>query len=110
MNVIFQAFDGHLGDTELATISIVNNVITGFDFGLLVGLNLGLLDLEWLKKKGRNHIEKQLDLSEISGHFPGDYESEMGFDFGGFVLDPETVILKVLVVVQAKEAMNKKKL
>lgn len=36
MNVITQAFAGHLGDTELAAISIVNNVITGFDFGLLV--------------------------------------------------------------------------
>ncbi|CAI9111099.1 OLC1v1011236C1 [Oldenlandia corymbosa var. corymbosa] len=38
MNVITQAFAGHLGDTELAAISIVNNVITGFDFGLLLGM------------------------------------------------------------------------
>ncbi|KAL3527587.1 hypothetical protein ACH5RR_012243 [Cinchona calisaya] len=38
MNVITQAFAGHLGDTELAAISIVNNVIVGFDFGLLLGM------------------------------------------------------------------------
>lgn len=36
MNVITQAFAGHLGDLDLAAISIVNNVIVGFDFGLLV--------------------------------------------------------------------------
>ena len=36
MWVITQAFAGHLGDLELAAISIVNNVIVGFDFGLLV--------------------------------------------------------------------------
>ncbi|CAA2996030.1 DETOXIFICATION 27-like [Olea europaea subsp. europaea] len=38
MNVITQAFAGHLGETELAAISIVNNVITGFTFGLLLGM------------------------------------------------------------------------
>lgn len=36
MLVITQAFAGHLGDLELAGISIANNVIVGFDFGLLV--------------------------------------------------------------------------
>lgn len=36
MLVITQAFAGHLGDLELAAISISNNVIVGFDFGLLV--------------------------------------------------------------------------
>lgn len=36
MLVITQAFAGHLGDLELAAISIVNNVIVGFNFGLLV--------------------------------------------------------------------------
>lgn len=36
MTVITQAFAGHLGDNELAAISIVNNVILGFSFGLLV--------------------------------------------------------------------------
>ncbi|CAI0422073.1 unnamed protein product [Linum tenue] len=35
MLVITQAFAGHLGDLELAGISIANNVIVGFDFGLL---------------------------------------------------------------------------
>ena len=36
MLVITQAFAGHLGDLELAGISIASNVIVGFDFGLLV--------------------------------------------------------------------------
>ena len=34
MNVITQAFAGHLGDNELAAFSIVNNVILGFSFVL----------------------------------------------------------------------------
>ncbi|KAG8383582.1 hypothetical protein BUALT_Bualt04G0028600 [Buddleja alternifolia] len=38
-NIITQAFAGHIGDTELAAISILISVITGFDFGLL-GLTL----------------------------------------------------------------------
>lgn len=36
MFVITQAFAGHLGDLELAAISISSNVILGFNFGLLV--------------------------------------------------------------------------
>ena len=36
MFVITQAFAGHLGDLELAAISIATSVIVGFDFGLLV--------------------------------------------------------------------------
>ncbi|KAL0709310.1 hypothetical protein Bca4012_016288 [Brassica carinata] len=36
--VITQAFAGHLGELELAAISIVSNVITGFNFGLLLGM------------------------------------------------------------------------
>ncbi|KAF7140028.1 hypothetical protein RHSIM_Rhsim06G0075900 [Rhododendron simsii] len=36
--VVTQAFAGHLGDVELASISIVNTVILGFSFGLLVFL------------------------------------------------------------------------
>ncbi|KAK8446632.1 hypothetical protein SEVIR_9G516400v4 [Setaria viridis] len=36
MNVITQAFAGHLGDLELAAISIANTVIVGFNFGLMV--------------------------------------------------------------------------
>uniref|UniRef100_A0A0D9Z360 Protein DETOXIFICATION n=1 Tax=Oryza glumipatula TaxID=40148 RepID=A0A0D9Z360_9ORYZ len=35
MNVITQAFAGHLGDLELAAISIANTVVVGFNFGLM---------------------------------------------------------------------------
>ncbi|KAA8538133.1 hypothetical protein F0562_027741 [Nyssa sinensis] len=38
MLVVTQAFAGHLGDLELASISIANNVIVGFNFGLLLGM------------------------------------------------------------------------
>lgn len=36
MNVITQAFAGHIGDLELAAISIANTVVVGFSFGLMV--------------------------------------------------------------------------
>lgn len=36
MNVVTTAFAGHLGDIELASLSIANTVIVGFNFGLLV--------------------------------------------------------------------------
>ncbi|KAL0911923.1 hypothetical protein M5K25_017861 [Dendrobium thyrsiflorum] len=36
MNVITQAFAGHLGDLELASMSIASNVVVGFSFGLLI--------------------------------------------------------------------------
>lgn len=36
MFIISQAFAGHLGDLELAAISIASNVILGFNLGLLV--------------------------------------------------------------------------
>ncbi|XP_010491708.1 PREDICTED: protein DETOXIFICATION 26-like [Camelina sativa] len=35
--VITQAFGGHLGDLELAAISIINNFTLGFNYGLLLG-------------------------------------------------------------------------
>ncbi|KAI3747511.1 hypothetical protein L6452_09970 [Arctium lappa] len=38
MFIITQAFAGHLGDLELAAISIATTVIVGFDFGLLLGM------------------------------------------------------------------------
>ncbi|KAM7252916.1 hypothetical protein ACFE04_025534 [Oxalis oulophora] len=38
MNIVTQAFAGHLGDVELAAISIANTVIVGFNFGLLLGM------------------------------------------------------------------------
>lgn len=36
MNIVTQIFAGHLGELELASISIANNVLIGFNFGLLV--------------------------------------------------------------------------
>lgn len=36
MNVVTQAFAGHLGDVELASVTIANTVICGFAFGFLV--------------------------------------------------------------------------
>ena len=45
MLVITQAFAGHLGDLELAAISIVNNVVVGFNFGLLVRFHFLLIRL-----------------------------------------------------------------
>ncbi|KAF5468107.1 hypothetical protein F2P56_012287 [Juglans regia] len=38
MNVITLAFAGHLGEVELAAISIANTVVVGFNFGLLLGM------------------------------------------------------------------------
>ncbi|ONK75614.1 uncharacterized protein A4U43_C03F18740 [Asparagus officinalis] len=38
MNVITQAFAGHLGDLELASMSIANTVVVGFNFGLMLGM------------------------------------------------------------------------
>ncbi|GER47155.1 MATE efflux family protein, partial [Striga asiatica] len=38
MFVVTQAFAGHLGDLELAAMSIACNVIMGFDFGLMLGM------------------------------------------------------------------------
>lgn len=36
MNIITQGFAGHLGEVELAAISISNTVIVGLSFGLIV--------------------------------------------------------------------------
>jgi MATE family multidrug resistance protein len=36
LNIISQAFAGHIGDLELAAFSIANTVISGLSFGLLV--------------------------------------------------------------------------
>uniref|UniRef100_A0A5B6YX14 Protein DETOXIFICATION n=1 Tax=Davidia involucrata TaxID=16924 RepID=A0A5B6YX14_DAVIN len=38
MNIVTQAFAGQLGELELASISIANTVIVGFNFGLLLGM------------------------------------------------------------------------
>ncbi|GAB2271367.1 Protein DETOXIFICATION 27 [Dionaea muscipula] len=38
MNVVIQVFAGHLGVLPLAAVSIANNVIVGFNFGLLLGM------------------------------------------------------------------------
>eukprot|EP01018_Ginkgo_biloba_P028745 Gb_22188 [translate_table: standard] len=42
MNVITQAFAGHLGDLQLAAISIASTVVVGFNFGLLLGMGSAL--------------------------------------------------------------------
>ena len=36
MLVVTQAFAGHLGDHQLAAVSIACNLIVGFDYGLMV--------------------------------------------------------------------------
>ncbi|GFY94057.1 MATE efflux family protein [Actinidia rufa] len=38
MLVITQAFAGHLGDNELAAVSIASNLIVGFNLGLMLGM------------------------------------------------------------------------
>ncbi|XP_031107656.1 protein DETOXIFICATION 27-like [Ipomoea triloba] len=38
MMIITQAFAGHIGDVELAAISITTNLILGFNFGLMLGM------------------------------------------------------------------------
>ncbi|GJM98548.1 hypothetical protein PR202_ga15572 [Eleusine coracana subsp. coracana] len=38
MNIISQAFAGHLGDRELAAFSIASTVVSGLSFGLLLGM------------------------------------------------------------------------
>ncbi|KAK6154211.1 hypothetical protein DH2020_008459 [Rehmannia glutinosa] len=57
MFVITQAFAGHLGDLELAGMSIASNVIMGFDFGLMLnnvtGVNFRDADSETLRPAGR---------------------------------------------------------
>jgi MATE family multidrug resistance protein len=36
LNVVMQAFAGHLGDLELASVSFAFTVLAGFNYGLLV--------------------------------------------------------------------------
>ncbi|KAI8536355.1 hypothetical protein RHMOL_Rhmol10G0250700 [Rhododendron molle] len=43
MFVITQAFAGHLGDHELAAVSIASNVVVGFNFGLLSQLKVAAI-------------------------------------------------------------------
>lgn len=43
MNVITQALAGHLGDLELAAISIASIGILGFSFGVMVGISISSL-------------------------------------------------------------------
>ncbi|KAL6627682.1 hypothetical protein ACP70R_031408 [Stipagrostis hirtigluma subsp. patula] len=38
LNVIMQAFAGHLGDLELASVSFAGAVLVGFSFGLMLGM------------------------------------------------------------------------
>ncbi|KAK3030175.1 hypothetical protein RJ639_039652 [Escallonia herrerae] len=41
MNITAQVLAGHLGDLELASISIANNVIVGLNFGFLYFIIFG---------------------------------------------------------------------
>jgi MATE family multidrug resistance protein len=43
LNVIMQAFAGHLGDLELASVSFACTVLTGFNYGLMVSSFLSIL-------------------------------------------------------------------
>jgi hypothetical protein len=43
MNVITQAFAGHLGDLELASVSFACTVLAGFNYGLMVRALMMLL-------------------------------------------------------------------
>ncbi|KAF3788474.1 hypothetical protein EJ110_NYTH08739 [Nymphaea thermarum] len=45
MNVVTQAFVGHLGDLELAAVSIASTVIVGLNLGLMLGMASGLQTL-----------------------------------------------------------------
>ncbi|KAL6627683.1 hypothetical protein ACP70R_031409 [Stipagrostis hirtigluma subsp. patula] len=38
MNVIMQAFAGHLGDLELASVSFACTVLVGFNYGIMLGM------------------------------------------------------------------------
>ncbi|GJN37915.1 hypothetical protein PR202_gb26915 [Eleusine coracana subsp. coracana] len=38
LNVIMQAFAGHLGDLELAAVSFASTVLVGFNYGLMLGM------------------------------------------------------------------------
>ncbi|KAF7140827.1 hypothetical protein RHSIM_Rhsim06G0076400 [Rhododendron simsii] len=52
MNLIAQAYVGHLGDLELASFTIANNIIVGFNFGLLFGdLVLQSIDIDDCKSE-----------------------------------------------------------
>ncbi|KAL3514228.1 hypothetical protein ACH5RR_026945 [Cinchona calisaya] len=42
MNVVTQALAGHIGDVELASMSVANSVILAFNYGLLLGMATGL--------------------------------------------------------------------
>ncbi|GJU54855.1 hypothetical protein Tco_1228569 [Tanacetum coccineum] len=53
MNVVTQAFAGHLGDVELAAITISTGVIVGFKFGLLTRGAIESSPRVWLEKISR---------------------------------------------------------
>lgn len=60
MNVITQAFAGHIGDLELAAISIANTVIVGFNFGLLVIQTSFFLPISALMRIGTKTVLSHL--------------------------------------------------
>ena len=70
MNVITQAFAGHLGEVELASTSIAINVILGFCFGLMViHLSLSFNSRNLVNKLLRYRPSKILSISCVSCFF-----------------------------------------
>ncbi|KAE9445416.1 hypothetical protein C3L33_22686, partial [Rhododendron williamsianum] len=66
MNIITIAFAGHLGDLELASLSIANNVIVGFNFGLLFG-ELVLQNIDSDDRMSINGWEMMIPLAFFAG-------------------------------------------
>ncbi|KAK4851045.1 hypothetical protein QYF36_011999 [Acer negundo] len=77
MNVITQAIAGHLGDVELAATTISITVISGFNYGLLLGMASAL--------------------ETLCGQAYGAKKYHIGGDVRGFVnmVDPSTFLLCV---------------
>ncbi|KAF7130006.1 hypothetical protein RHSIM_Rhsim10G0169900 [Rhododendron simsii] len=64
MLVITQAFAGHLGDHELAAVSIASNIVVGFNFGFLVLLH-SLLSILILMTGNLKNAEVAVDALSI---------------------------------------------
>ncbi|CAH1435245.1 unnamed protein product [Lactuca virosa] len=79
MLVITQAFAGHLGDLELAAVSIATNVIVGFDIGLLLGMASALETL-----CGQAYGAKTIECWECIYNAHGSYFSYVVYSFSHY--------------------------